>query len=224
MLKKKIRDILQASKKTGWVLEPDAMRLMELAGLDVPRIKVATSPDEAAGFAAEIGYPVVAKVVSPKILHKSDSGGVVTGIEDEEKLRGVFDRLSALEGFEGMLVEETLSGIELIVGAKIDNQFGPVIVLGIGGTCVEIYKDMSMRMAPVEPDDVAPMVQELTAHELIEGYRGSEPVNRDELTKLLVGFSKLVIELEGEIDSIDLNPVMCTAEKCVVADARIILS
>ena len=115
-------------------------------------------------------------------------------------------------------------GIELIVGAKIDNQFGAIIVLGIGGTGVEIYKDTSMRMAPVEPDDVTSMVQELTAHELIEGFRGSEPVNMDELTKLIIGFSKLVMELEGEIESIDLNPVMCTAEKCVVADARIILS
>lgn len=223
-MNKEIANIIQASRKTGWVLEPDAKRLMGIAGLTVPRFEVATSPDEAATFAAEIGYPVVTKVVSRQILHKSDSGGVVTGIDDEEEVREVFGRLSALEGFEGMIVEETLGGIELIVGAKIDHQFGPVVLLGIGGTGVEIYKDTSLRMAPLEPTDVADMVGELTGRALIEGHRGSEPINMDKLSELLVAFSKLIMQLEEEIESIDLNPVMCTAERCIVADARIILS
>ncbi len=223
-MNKEIANIIQASRKTGWVLEPDAKRLMGISGLTVPRFEVATSPDEAAAFAAEIGYPVVTKVVSRQILHKSDSGGVVTGIDDEEEVREVFGRMSALEGFEGMIVEETLGGIELIVGAKIDHQFGPVVLLGIGGTDVEIYKDTSLRMAPLEPADVADMVGELTGRALIEGHRGSEPINMDKLSELLVVFSKLIMQLEEEIESIDLNPVMCTAERCVVADARIILS
>ena len=122
----------------------------------------------------------------------------------------------------GRTLEEMLAGVELIVGAKIDYQFGPIILLGIGGTEAEIYRDVSLRMAPISERDVVSMVKGLKAHEILEGYRGSDPVNRDELTRTLMSFSRMVMELADQIDSIDLNPLMCSSERCVVADARII--
>ncbi|MBK5099972.1 MAG: acetate--CoA ligase family protein [Desulfobacteraceae bacterium] len=224
MLRKEIEDILVASRDAGWVLEPEAKRLLALAGLKIPRFKWVQELEEGLRFAGEIGYPVVAKVVSSKILHKTDVGGVAVGVKSEKRLTEIFSRFSAFEGFEGMLVEETVFGVELIVGAKIDYQFGPVILMGIGGTGVEVYGDTELRMAPLTQRDVESMVKCLKAHRLLEGYRGSEPVDLQELTRMLITFSGLVMELEEMIESIDLNPVMCSSTQCVVADARIMLS
>jgi succinyl-CoA synthetase beta subunit len=223
VLRREIRAIVSASSEQGWVLEPEAKRLLSLAGLGVPKYIWTTDGEEALQFAEQIGYPVVAKVVSPEILHKSDRGGVVTGIDNDEKLSVTFARFSQLPGFAGVLLEEMMSGVELIVGAKIDYQFGPVIVLGMGGTGVEIYRDTTLRMAPLEQRHIEAMVKDLKAHQLLQGYRGSEPVNLDELTRLMITFSQLVMEIESLIDSIDLNPVICSESKCMIADARIVL-
>jgi len=223
MLMKEIRDIISSSKATGWVLEPEAKRLFSFLGLDVPRFVWARRLEEAVQFAEENGYPVVGKVVSPKVVHKSDKNGVEIGIDHKGRLKETFLRFSQMDGFAGMLVEEMISGIELIVGAKIDDQFGPVILLGIGGTGVEIYKDVTLRMAPLVPKDVESMIRSLKAHQILEGYRGSKPIHFGELNRLLVTFSDLVMDLESLIDSIDLNPIICSPSRCVVADARIML-
>jgi len=222
-VKKEIKAILSTSREIGWVLEPEAKRLFHLAGLDIPKFTWATELGEATRFVREIGYPVVAKIVSSKVLHKSEVGGVVVGIDNDVTLKETFHRFSNFEKFSGMLVEEMLSGVELIVGGKIDYQFGPVVLLGIGGKGVEIYRDISSRMAPLDYRDVDYMVKGLKAHQLLFGYRGSEPVNLEALTRMLVTFSELLMELEGLIESIDLNPVMCSSKQCIVADARIML-
>ncbi len=223
MLKKELKAIVTASKRWGWVLEPEAKRLLSISGIDVPKFLWAKSSDEAVQFAKKIGYPVVSKLVSPKALHKSEVGGVVVGIDSVKNLEETFHRFSSFEDFAGMLVEEMVSGTELIAGAKVDYQFGPVILLGMGGTAVEIYKDTALRMAPLKEVDVESMLKGLQAYELLKGYRGSQPVNLKELTKTLMAFSNLVMNLEGYFESIDLNPVMCSSERCVVADARIML-
>ena len=215
--------IVEAARADGWVLEPDAKRLFRLAGFDVPRLTVARTPEEADRFAREIGYPVVAKVVSPRILHKSDVRGVVVGIADAGRLEEVFRRFQGMEGFVGMIVEETVSGIELILGAKIDFQFGPMILLGMGGTGVEIYQDVALRMAPLSGKDVHAMIAGLKARRLLEGYRGAEKVDRDKLTETVLAFAAMVMELRERIASIDINPLLCSSRRCVVADARIIL-
>lgn len=223
MLKKELKDIVTASKRWGWVLEPEAKRLLSISGIDVPKFLWAESPEEAVQFAEKIGYPVVCKLVSPKALHKSEVGGVVVGIDSVKNLEETFHRFSSFEDFAGMLIEEMVSGTELIAGAKVDYQFGPVILLGMGGTAVEIYKDTTLRMAPLKEVDVESMVKGLQAHELLKGYRGSQPVNLKELARTLMAFSSLVMDLEGYFESIDLNPVMCSSKRCVVADARIML-
>ena len=204
-------------------MEPEAKHLFSLAGLDVPQFTWATRVEEAIRFAEEVGYPVVAKVVSPKVIHKSDRGGVAVGINSYMKLGETYSQFSRIEGFAGMLVEEMISGVELIIGTKIDYQFGPVILLGMGGTEVEIYRDITLKMAPLRESDAESMIKCLKAHRILEGYRGSEPINLKESVRLLLTFSSLVMDLEKVIKSIDLNPVICSSSKCIIADARIIL-
>ena len=224
MLKPEIKEILTAAMNQGWIMEPEAKRLLCMAGIAVPRFQCTQDVNEAVRFSGEIGYPVAAKVVSPKVIHKSDVGGVVTGIPDEAQLRDVYRGFSHLEAFSGVLVEEMLTGIELIIGGKMDYQFGPVVLLGIGGTEAEIYKDTSLRMAPLTEREVASMVMGLRARALLEGYRGTKPIHLKKLSDLMIAFSRLMMDLEDHIDSIDLNPVMCSSEGCVVADARIMLA
>ncbi len=223
MLKKEIAEILTASKNTGWILEPEAKRLLSFSGVKIPQYCWATRLEEALNFAEAIGYPVAAKVVSPKILHKSDAGGVVVGIKDRDQLTHTFEKFSTMIGFSGMHVEKMASGIELIVGAKIDHQFGPVMLLGMGGTGVEIYQDTTIRMAPLKPYDAQCMINGLKAGSLLQGYRSAAPIHMEELIHLMVTVSSLVMDLQDEIESMDLNPVMCTSKTCVIADARIML-
>ena len=223
MLTEDMRKIVDNARETGWILEPDAKRLLTLAGIAVPEFTLAATAKEAVTAASQIGYPVVAKVVSARILHKSEAGGVVVGVQDQSQLTKIYQKLSGLDGFAGLLVEEMLPGSELIVGAKVDFQFGPVILLGIGGTGVEIYQDTVIRMAPIEQKDVPGMIAGLKGAELFSGYRGAEPVATASLARLMRDFSTLVMDLENEIESIDLNPVKCTSARCVVADARIML-
>jgi acetate---CoA ligase (ADP-forming) subunit beta len=215
--------IIEEARPDGWVLEPAAKRLFSFAGFDVPRFTFARTPEEAIRFAGEIGYPVVAKVVSPRILHKSDVKGVAVGITDDERLAEAFRHFQGLDGFLGMIVEERVSGIELILGAKIDFQFGPMILLGMGGTGVEIYEDVSLRMAPLSEKDALAMIGGLKAKRLLEGFRGAEKVDLKRLTETLLAFSSVVMEVREGIESIDINPLLCSSRRCVVADARIIL-
>ena len=214
--------ISRSADKYGWVMEPDAKDILQLAGIDVPVYRWAKTKEQALEFAANQGYPLAMKVVSPQILHKSDVGGVIVGIDNNESLLAGFEKMSRLEGFLGVLIEEMLVGIELIVGAKVDFQFGPVVMLGLGGVSVEIYQDTVIRMAPVDSADVESMVKKLKAHRLLEGFRGTKSINMAALTSLMVIFSRLVVDLADHIESIDLNPVFCNEERCVAADARIL--
>ena len=223
MLTNKTKEILSNAKPFGWILEPDAKGILAEAGLTVPDFRFATTKAEAIQAVSDIGTPLAAKVVSPRILHKSDVGGVAIGIDNEQKMGDVYDRFSGMDGFKGVHIEQMVSGVELIVGAKIDYQFGPVILLGIGGTGVEIYQDTAIRMAPLHEEDVHSMVESLKGKRWLTGYRGAAPVDIQALADTLLAFSALVMDLADHIESIDLNPVMATADACIVADARIML-
>lgn len=219
-----ILEIVEDSRDTGWVLEPDAKRILALAGVDVSRHAWAANADQACAAANEIGWPVVVKVVSPRVVHKTEVGGVVTGVSGETAVRAAFDRLSRIDAFQGVVVDETLDGVELIVGAKNDAQFGPVVLVGVGGIGVELYRDTAIRMAPLTEKDARGMLRCLRAHEILDGFRGKEPVNRDLLVQLLLGFSNLVMAIGDQVESIDLNPVICSSRRCAAADARIMLT
>jgi len=224
VLKQKMKDLFEQAGADGWVMEPQAKELLRDAGLAVPDFACADTADAAVAAADKIGYPVAAKVVSARIVHKSDVGGVAVNLADESALREAFGRFSAMDGFAAMLVEEMVAGVEMIIGAKIDHQFGPVVLLGIGGTGVEIYQDVAIRMAPLTDQDAASMMNTLVGRRLLDGYRGAAPVDRAALAKTLVVFSELTMAAADWIESIDLNPVMCTADACVIADARIMLA
>ena len=224
MLNKDVQVILQAARTDGWLIEPRAKQVLSAAGIRVPDFYWAQTLEDAKAKALKIGYPTVAKVVSPQVIHKSDVGGVVVGISNELELTTAYERFSRMEAFSGMLIEEMVSGFELIIGAKNDFQFGPVILLGIGGTGVEIYQDTALRMAPLLQKDVTSMINSLKGQRLLKGYRGTTPLNITKLTQLMLAFSDLVMSIADDIESIDLNPVMCDAEQCIVADARIMLN
>jgi len=223
MLKKKIRTLIEAHKDLGWVLEPSAKAIMKAQGLDIPEFVLTHSFEKAEKFLKKTKGPVVAKAVSKKILHKTEYQAVVTGITTSRRLKKEMERLQGLEGCETVLVEEMVQGLEVIIGAKNDFQFGPVVVLGMGGTSVEIYNDTAIRMAPLKPGDVFSMLGSLKAKALLSGYRGRDGVNMEVLTHTLVRFSHLITALENDMESIDLNPVICTRDRCIIADARIIL-
>lgn len=221
--KKRIEEILHKSKENGWVLEPDAKKIFSLAGIAVPKYNVAHTLDETVSIANKIGFPVVAKIVSTEIIHKTEYDGVAVGIASQDELETIFERFQALPGFAGMLIEEMVKGVELIVGAKNDTQFGPVVLLGIGGTGVEIYQDSSIRMAPLAHNDVSAMLDELQGKKLLYGYRGKPAADIEALARTLVIFSKIIMHIENSFESIDINPLFCNEGGCIAADARIIL-
>jgi len=219
----RILAILNASRADGWVMEPHAKDLLRTCGLPTTHFFWAKSLDASFQGAKEVGYPLVAKVVSPDILHKSDVGGVVVGVEDDRELKEVYQRMSGLKGFQGLLLDQMVQGVEMIVGAKEDPQFGTVVVVGIGGTSVEVYRDVSIRMAPVSIAEAMNAIGSIKGRKLLEGYRGKEPANIEKLAGLIVGFSEMAFDLRNEVESIDLNPVLCDRQRALIADARFML-
>lgn len=224
MLNENCKAVINQSREMGWVLEPDAKEIMQQHGLYIPKAITTRSFAKADQFLKKLDMPVVVKAVSPKILHKIEHRAVVTNITSSHMLKQEMDRLKKLPGCEKILVEQMIQGVEIMIGSKIDYQFGPVVILGMGGTSVEIYKDTAIRMAPLKPEDAFSMIDSLKARDLIWGYRGQKGINIDRLSRTMVRFSHLIMTLENDIESIDLNPVICTQEKCTIADARIILN
>ncbi len=222
-MKGNIKEILEKSKKYGWVLEPDAKKILKYYGINSPEFIFSDKYQEIEQFFKKLNNKVVCKVVSPEIVHKSDSGGVIVGIDSVEKLKDVYNRLMKLKGAIGIIAERMVEGIELIVGGKNDEQFGPVILTGLGGVSVEIYKDNSIRMAPVNENEVEEMLKELKCYPILKGYRGLSGINMENLKKLIINFSNMLIDLEEYFESIDLNPVICNKKECFVCDARIML-
>jgi acetate---CoA ligase (ADP-forming) subunit beta len=223
MMERIVSGILDAAAQDGWVLEPDAKRLLQDAGLEVPRGRLATSVDDAVDAARELGFSAVAKVVSPAVVHKTEVGGVIVGLPGEDAVRAAWARLSPLPEFRGLLIEELVSGVEAIVGGRYDPQFGPVVMLGVGGTGVEIYRDISLRLAPVDEAEAAAMLAELTGAALFTGHRGSASVDVPALARLIARFSALLAALGDRVSSVDLNPVFCGPRRAVIGDARFLL-
>ncbi|MCF8093288.1 MAG: acetate--CoA ligase family protein [Desulfotignum sp.] len=223
MLTQRIKQIIESARPQGWVLEPMAKEILADSGLTIPKGLLTGSFETARQFLEEVDGKVVIKAVSASIIHKTEHQAVVTGIDDPDTLSLQMKRLLSLKGCNQVLVEEMVSGIEILVGAKNDLQFGPVIVLGLGGTSVEIYNDTAIRLAPVTPADVFSMVDSLGAKPVFQGFRGRPGVNMEEMTRFLVAFSHLIMNLEPFFESIDLNPVICTPKSCIAVDARIML-
>lgn len=179
-------------------------------------------------YANDIGYPVVIKLISPDVVHKSDAGGVVLGVIDEDGVRAacasIRERIEAHHPgarITGFTVEEQVTGTEIIVGMSRDPDFGPLLMVGMGGVFVEVYKDVAFRLVPLTRRDALDMIDEIQAQPLLDGARGRPTLDRAELAEILVRVSDLV-EASPEIEEIDLNPLVITHDGLVAIDARVI--
>ncbi|MFD1047750.1 acetate--CoA ligase family protein, partial [Kibdelosporangium lantanae] len=201
-------------------------------GIPTPGEGLATTADEAVALAAKIGFPVVLKIVSPEILHKTEAGGVLVGVSTEDDARAGFDTIianarnyKADASIDGVQVQQMVGGDshEVIIGATTDPTFGKVVAFGLGGVLVEVLKDVTFRLAPLDQATALSMLDGIAAAEVLRGARGAEPVDRDTLADVLRRVSELVTDFP-EIAEFDLNPVFASASGAVAADVRIILS
>jgi len=212
------------------LLEHEAKRLIALHGAPAAEDRLARTPAEAAAMAAELGCPVALKLCSPDILHKSDAGGVRLGLEGPEQVEAAFAAVvESARAFDpdadirGCVVAPMAApGREVIVGTKVDPQFGPVVMFGIGGILVELLRDVVFRVLPISRSAARKMVSEIRSAPLLNGYRGEEPADREALVDLLMTVSE-VVESYPSIQEMDLNPVIVRADGLSVVDARVIL-
>ncbi|MBU2539855.1 acetate--CoA ligase family protein [Patescibacteria group bacterium] len=177
------------------------------------------SEKEALIAAEKIGYPVFLKAYGKDILHRTDIKGVIGGINNEKELKSSFKKL--MKKAKGVLVQETIFGKEIIIGAKRDSQFGPVVLVGLGGIFTEIIKDFSLRVAPVSAVEARLMLKELQGYDYLAGSRGEKPINFKSLVSIVVSVSNLLIK-EKEIEEIDLNPVIANEKKVLAVDFKIL--
>lgn len=213
------------------LLEHEAWQLFASYGIPVPRCQLAKTADEAVRFASEIGYPVVLKIVSRDILHKSEAGGVKVKLIDEESVRAAYAGIMqsvlvyrADARVEGILVCEMLPvGLETIIGMTQDVSFGPAFMFGLGGIFVELLKDVSFRVLPLTKSDALDMIGEIKGYHLLSGIRGEKPKDIDSLAELIVKVASLVEE-NPEIKELDINPCFAYESGVRPADARILLS
>jgi acyl-CoA synthetase (NDP forming) len=232
MTLKEIPRIFSQAAKEGRksLLETEAKTLCMEYDIPVTRFKLAKDEEEAAKYATAIGFPIVLKIVSPDIVHKSDVGGVIVGIENLRHVRTGYRQIvknvkkhNPDAKIVGILVQEMApSGTEVIVGSIKDPQFGPAIMFGLGGVFVEVLKDVTFRIAPITEDEAAEMISEVKAYPLLKGYRNTPPADLKAITKILVNTSRLVTE-HPEIKELDLNPIMVYEKGAKAVDARIIL-
>lgn len=225
---------IEAARADGrtTLTEAESKRLLADSGVATTSFTVVDSPSSAANAAADIGFPVVVKVSSPAITHKSewaDGIGVTVGLESKEAVREaaseILEAASAASIDANVLVEEARAvdaGTEVIVGGLRDPSFGPVVLVGLGGVFTEIYEDTSHRIAPIDRTEAHKAVEELTAIELLRGYRGREPTDIEALVNSIVSISDLIAEHDS-IDEIDVNPVLATADSVVALDALVVL-
>jgi acetyl coenzyme A synthetase (ADP forming)-like protein len=232
MNKKALRTTIDSALAAGRraLSAPEAQKLCDAYGIPTPRQGVATSAAEAAKLAARLGFPVVLKIVSDDILHKTEAGGVMVGLENAAAVRRAFDQLvKNARGYkknaaiQGVQVQQMLKGgQEVMVGAVTDPSFGKMIAFGLGGVLVEVMKDITFRMAPVEKKTALSMLDSVGAAEVLRGVRGQKGVNRAALADIIAKTSRLVNDFP-EISEVDLNPIFATEKGARAVDVRIVI-
>jgi len=214
----------------SFLFEHEAKELCGLYGLPVTKGKVATSENEGVEEAKKMGFPVVLKIVSPQILHKSDVGGVVLNVKDESEVREAYGRIMSNvkakqpdAHIEGIFVQEMApSSTEVIVGANKDPAFGYTIMFGLGGIFVEVLKDVSFRLVPITKLDAEEMIHEIKSYRILEGARGMPKADESALVDILLSTSKMLMDCP-QISELDMNPILIYEKGAKVVDARIIL-
>ena len=210
------------------ITEESAKAILNNYGIKVPPSALVSTTQEAADKAKQLGFPLVAKIVSPEILHKTDVKGVRVGLKSEQEVRDAFDdmygRLSAKYHVKGVILERMVDpGLEVIVGLQNDPQFGPVIMFGLGGINTEIFKDVTFRVLPITPKDTEEMIENLKGKSMLKGFRGSEPVDLSIVSDMLMKIAKLGTDAAAYYESVDFNPVILYPHDYFVVDAKILL-
>lgn len=226
---RKILDAVKADKRTS-LTAPEGKLVCDAYGIPVPKEAVAKSTAEAARIAADMGFPVVMKIVSPDILHKTEAGGVMVGVKTAAEAEKNYETIlanarkyKADARIEGIQVQQMLlGGQEVIIGAVTDGSFGKLVAFGLGGVLVEVLKDITFRLAPATKQDALSMLDGIQAHEMLKGVRGSDPANRDAIADIIVNVSNLITDFP-EIAEMDLNPVFATKANAIAADVRIVV-
>jgi acetyl-CoA synthetase (ADP-forming) len=213
-----------------FLFEHEAKRLCSLYGMPVTKLHLTSSPEEAIKAVEDIGYPIVLKIVSPQVLHKSDAGGVILDIDNPEEVRKGYDKIiqNIKENvpdaeITGILVQEMApESTEIIVGGTIDPTFGTTLMFGLGGVFVEVLEDVSFRLSPINRVEAEEMIREIKAYKILEGFRGQPDVDKEAIIDILLSTSKMMEECP-EINELDLNPILVYEDGAKIVDARIIL-
>ena len=225
-------EILSKAKqeKRTVLTEIEAKAVLGEAGISCTDTRLATTKEQAVALSEAFGYPVVLKISSVDITHKSDAGGVKVNLQTKDAVETAYDAIMAScrakhpkADIEGVAVQGMAkAGTEVIMGMTKDPSFGPVLMFGLGGIFVEVLKDVAFRIVPLEKNDASEMINEIKGKKLLEGYRGQDPADIPFLEDMLLKLSELVDKTEG-IAEIDMNPVFAYKQGAVVVDARIIL-
>src|ERR1700685_4624654 len=226
---RQILDRVKADKRAN-LTAPEGKLVCDVYGIPVPKEGVAESAGEAAEIATGMGFPVVMKIVSSDILHKTEAGGVMVGVKTAADVATNYatilanaKKYKADAKIEGIQIQQMLAGgTEVIVGSITDGSFGKLVAFGLGGVLVEVLKDVTFRLAPATKDDGLSMLDGIQAHEMLQGVRGGDPVNREALADVIVKVSQLVSDFP-EIVELDLNPVFATKKDAIAADVRIVV-
>jgi acyl-CoA synthetase (NDP forming) len=219
-----------STRRRACLTEIESKELLAQAGVPVVETRLARTKKEAISIAKELGFPVVLKIASPDIIHKSDAGGVKLGLKNATEVgrayRQIMDLVKQREPqatIYGVSVQRMIQpGIEVIMGMSKDAQFGPVLMFGLGGVFVEVLKDVSFRIVPITRRDARQMIEEIKGYPVLKGYRGQEPANIEALEDMLLKLSHFV-EQSPQIKELDLNPIFAYPDGAVAVDARIIL-
>lgn len=225
-------DALLRPGQAATLNEVDSKKLLAAYGITAPREKVASSGDEAVRIARELGFPVVMKLVSAALPHKSDIGGVILNLRSEYEVQAAFNRIETIIAshpakpkLDGVLVAEQLSGgVELVLGTSFDPEMGPVVLFGSGGVDLELHKDVALAAPQLDMDSALRLIDRTRAGVLTKGYRGRPPLDRHALATALVGLSELAIDAGDRIASIDVNPFMLTPTGGAALDALVVIN
>ena len=227
-----IVDVIDHARAEGRTVltEIESKQILEEAAIPTAGARLAKTAEEAVAAAKDLGYPVVLKIVSPDVTHKSDVGGVKLGLDSGAAVTAAFGEIVGAvkkrqpgARVDGVAVQKMARpGIEVIVGMSKDPQFGPVLMFGLGGILVEVLKDVAFRIVPLEPRDARQMVREIKGFPVLQGFRGQEPADVEALEKLLLSVSAFV-EAHPEIEELDLNPVFAYKDGALAVDARIVV-
>ena len=225
----KIFEVAMAENRQ-FLFEHEAKMLLSLYDVPITKIELVKTEDAAVVAANKIGFPIVLKIVSPQVLHKSDAGGVIVGVNDEKGIREGYQKIISnikknvpTAVIDGILVQEMApKGTEIIIGSTVVPTFGPTIMFGLGGIFVEILKDVSFRLAPITKDDAWEMIDEIKAKKILDGARGMPKADKETIIATLLSISKMLMECP-EIKELDMNPLLVYEKGARAVDARVIL-